>query len=407
MNIFIFGGNWQNRGDESAIRAMIDELKIIYPESNIRIHVNNGPLHQFAYNDIVYVEKFYRPGKKNILLSLLYEIFIISNGKINLLYGELKKRADFFMKTLKWSDIILYAPGGPMIGDLYKAGSLINCFKLIINSKKPYAFFAPSMGPFTKNKGIIRRILNNSKLICLRESISKEYVQSLNINKEPIVTLDSAFQHSIDLEYNESLLKKYTELNNFLKNKKVIGVTITDLQWHKSYKDNQISENIKRTFKKTIQHLHDMGYAILFIPQLFGTANDKDYMDSFAIDNCFTMSDEYDCYFQQYVISKLYCVIGMRYHSNIFSAKMGTPFISVAYEQKMEGFMKKANLFDYCIMINELNSDNLISKFNLLVSNYDSYKEQLIMDSKKYMSESHKTTELVSELIDNLINKNN
>lgn len=26
MNILIFSGNWDNRGDESAIRAMIDEI---------------------------------------------------------------------------------------------------------------------------------------------------------------------------------------------------------------------------------------------------------------------------------------------------------------------------------------------------------------------------------------------
>ena len=44
-----------------------------------------------------------------------------------------------------------------------------------------------------------------------------------------------------------------------------------------------------------------------------------------------------------------YAIIGMRYHSNIFSAKAGTPFISISYEQKMAGFMNKMNLEKYCI----------------------------------------------------------
>lgn len=66
----------------------------------------------------------------------------------------------------------------------------------------------------------------------------------------------------------------------------------------------------------------------------------------FDEDNYFVIcsdDEKYDTYFQQYVIGCMYAVIGMRYHSNIFSAKMGTPFISISYEQKMQGFMKKWN----------------------------------------------------------------
>ena len=40
MNILIFSGNWDNRGDESAIRAMIDEIIQIYPNVNIKILFN-------------------------------------------------------------------------------------------------------------------------------------------------------------------------------------------------------------------------------------------------------------------------------------------------------------------------------------------------------------------------------
>lgn len=49
----------------------------------------------------------------------------------------------------------------------------------------------------------------------------------------------------------------------------------------------------------------------------------------FDEDNYFVIcsdDEKYDTYFQQYVIGCMYAVIGMRYHSNIFSAKMGTPY---------------------------------------------------------------------------------
>lgn len=85
---------------------------------------------------------------------------------------------------------------------------------------------------------------------------------------------------------------------------------------------------------------------MIFIPQLYGNGNDYDLMSQYVTssESCYVVkadSDLYDAYFQQFLISKLYMVIGMRYHSNIFSAKMGTPFVSISYEQKMQGFMKK------------------------------------------------------------------
>ena len=110
-------------------------------------------------------------------------------------------------------------------------------------------------------------------------------------------------------------------------------------------------------------------------------------------------SDLYDAYFQQYLISKLYMVIGMRYHSNIFSAKMGTPFISISYEQKMQGFMKKIGLEKYCIVINELNYESLKSKMELVVKNYGDYKNDLLNLHDSMKAESLETTKIVNNII--------
>lgn len=74
------------------------------------------------------------------------------------------------------------------------------------------------------------------------------------------------------------------------------------------------------------------------------------------------------------MIGQLYAVIGMRYHSNIFSAKMGTPFISISYEQKMKGFMEKMNLAEYCIDLKTLSKDTIENRFEQLVNHYDEYK---------------------------------
>lgn len=406
MNILIFSGNWDNRGDESAIRAMIDEMIQIYPNVNIKIQFN-VPVKEIPYENIELVRSFYKPAGRNKFKLIPYYISVFSGGRINLLIGKNRRLFNEFLSAVKWADLALYAPGGPNIGDFYRQYVLLDMIHLMYANGVPYAFYAPSMGPFKQYKKRISRMLSRSSLICLRESISERYLLELNRKLKINVTLDSAFQHKIDEAKYQRMLEDYVELNKFLSNnKKVVGITISDLKWHKLYKNSDLAVKIHDAFSAFIQYLVDNGYGVVFIPQLFANASDKKYMSDFSIENCFVVDDNYDCYFQQYLISKLYAVVGMRYHSNIFSAKMGTPFVSVAYEQKMKGFMKKIQQEKYCIDISDLSFELLKDKFEILVKNYDDYKN-LLMEQREYRRlESYKTTELVTKLIAELNIKN-
>lgn len=398
MNILIVNCHWGNRGDESAIRAMIDELQCSYPNANIYVQAALGSFDSFPENEKVRVIPTF-PGKKKRRLPLDL-VSIYTKGLINI-----SSEARVFFETLKKADIVLHAPGGPSIGDLYLPQERYKLWRLdlIRRSGVPYVFYAPSMGPFkneSRNK-IRRKVLLESSLLCLREEISEKMVNDFIPEKKTVVTLDSAFQHPIDMSANEKLFWEYHELASFVENgDNVIGMTITDLQWNYAYSGNvEISNRIRNVFSKFIEYLTENGYKILFIPQLFGESGDARYMLSFCTDNCFVMSDKYDCYFQQYVISRVKAVVGMRYHSNIFSAKMGTPFISVSYEQKMLGFMKKADLLDYCIDVNDLSYELLVSKFNNLLDQYSEIHRYLEIKKDTFRNESHKTTDLVMELI--------
>ena len=82
---------------------------------------------------------------------------------------------------------------------------------------------------------------------------------------------------------------------------------------------------------------------------------------------------------------------------------MGTPFISISYEQKMKGFMDKINLLEYCIELNELSAKELITKFNCLEKNRDSIVEYLKKESSKLKKESHTTVEIIEQKMDELV----
>lgn len=387
--------HWNNRGDEAANRALIDELQTNYKKLDIVVQINANTLFEVEKleKQNVKVLKNRYPKSKHFLECL---IILLTKGRITFTQAGRE-----FVESVKSSDMVVHSPGGPSIGDVYQNAELAYLMKFLIVKRlgKPYFFYAPSMGPFQNNfRNICRKyILENATCICFREDISAKYFQELLPNKEFTVTLDSAFQNNINKESTDIQLHKYKELSEFMNSyKKIIGITITDLQWNPLYSGNtSLEANIRKTFEQIVKVYTKKGYGVLFIPQLFGAANDYNYMDSFGNDNTFTMSDTYDCYFQQYIISKIYAVIGMRYHSNIFSCKMGTPFISISYEQKMKGFMEKQNLSKYCIDVNELNEKIILETFELLETKYDEYQIQLSEMHLDLQKNSKRTTELL------------
>ena len=231
-----------------------------------------------------------------------------------------------------------------------------------------------------------------------------KYLKEYGIKNPVYVTMDSAFQHPIDEEKYSKQFADDLELTRFISRfDKVVGITITDLMWNPKYKGNDdIKENIISTFKAVVYELTNRGYGVLFIPQLFGICNDADFMGSFANKECYVLpvTQKNDCYYQQFVIGKMFAVIGMRYHSNIFAAKMGTPFISISYEQKMSGFMQIAELEKYCIDINDLSKDVVVRTFDELCNHYTEYKKDLRSKKLAWQQKAHETTDRVIDIID-------
>lgn len=406
MKIFIINAHWYNRGDEAALRAMIDELMITYPNAEIKVHMIGGGEY-FPYSGNVTLTTGACPAGGRIKW-IDFWVRYISGGKFGFRKESLK-----FYEEIKSSDIILHGPGGPAIGDIYIANEFeyLARYLLVQRARKPYAFFAPSMGPFKKKKNDFyrRKVLEGASLIAVREPISAEYLNEYGIKNPVYVTMDSAFQHPVDETKYSKQFEEDRELINFISRfDKVVGITITDLMWNPKYRDNdKIKNNIVSTFEAIVYELTNRGYGVLFIPQLFGICNDADFMKKFANDNCYVLPvvQQNDCYYQQYVIGKMYAVIGMRYHSNIFAAKVGTPFISISYEQKMSGFMKIAGLDKYCIDIGDLSKVRVLETFDELCSHYNTYKKMLLSNRAVWQHKAHETTDRVVEIIDAQLKK--
>ena len=398
MNILVINAHWYNRGDEAAIRAMLREIKVSVKDCEIRIQAALPQMQpEERHIEGAKVIECYPCGRKQIIESML---FAMSFGVISA-SNQLKA----FVENVKWADLILHAPGGPSISDTYGGDELkyLSRFAIAKAVKTPYVFYAPSMGPFGQGwKNHLRKyLLNSAECIMVREAISKEYLKTLKLNKDVAVTLDSAFQTPIDEQYYLEELKQDKELFEFMStDKKVVGITITPLSGNPAYASNKNLRNeILECFSKFVSTLNEDGFRVLFIPQLFGKTNDYNYMSECAANHeAYVVKPTHDSFFQQFIIGQLHMVFGMRYHSNVFSAKMGTPFVSISYEQKMKGLMEILEFNDLCLDIHELSYEKLVEKYHYLAQNYDMYYVKLNEKKLWLRDKSHQSTDRVVEI---------
>ena len=409
LNILVLHAHWNNRGDEAAIRAMIDSFRSKLPINNIKIMMHSKNLTYFPYEDIEILDLFPSWERKvSSFLSNSVDIFwsLITFGKL-----AFTKQGKKYIRAVHDADVVIHAPGGPNIGDLYtgKYGlfRFFGSYRLLIPilRGKPVFFYAPSMGPFLGRFRIIRKfVLKKASAIILREEISSKYLKE-QLGLDSYVTIDSAFQNDISEDY----IRRYTnisEILNIIENEKVVGITITDLKWHPVYRNyNGLSEKIIYSLSNVIKYLVGKGYFIFLIPQLFGEVEDISLLEDIRELNeekIFILPSNMDSYAQQVIISKLFCVISMRYHPNIFAAKGNIPSICISYEHKMEGFMEKLGRTDLMIKVEEISTNKIIDKFTYLEENYNTIKEQLKKRTPQLKEESKKTTEIIIEKLKQL-----
>ncbi|MBM3211256.1 hypothetical protein FJZ33_03485, partial [Candidatus Poribacteria bacterium] len=280
LNILILYAPWNNRGDEAAIRAMIDSLRAELPVSKMSVVMTCENVPQFPYDDIEIMKSpLLAIGKPvqagySLVISILDYLHTLS---MLFTFGKLSftRAGREFIKAVDEADVVIHAPGGPDMGDLYGHKLLGDTFSLreLIISKvfknKPFFFYAPSMGPFSRGfLNFARRpLLKRADAIIVREEISAKYLKE-QLGLDSYVTMDSAFQSDIPEDY----VSQYTTLSeilNIIENERVIGITMTDLKWHPAYR-KCIGDKIKNSFVPLIQYLITQGYAILLIPILFG-----------------------------------------------------------------------------------------------------------------------------------------
>ena len=211
MNILIINQPLQNRGDESAHRALVREILKRCPNVYIRI--------LYFCMDAKFINQFVVKDKRVEYISALvpnkrqFKAFeCLRMGLRNPLfwYHPFVRK---YLQYYRWADEVVCAPGGICMGGFM---SWEHEEQLLIAMKlgKPLFYYGRSIGPFwdePKEKKVFKQqaiqILNYASYVSLRDATSIKIAKDLGINNV-IETTDTAFLDYPQVEIPEEILRE-------------------------------------------------------------------------------------------------------------------------------------------------------------------------------------------------------
>lgn len=345
MKILIVNQPLNNRGDESAHKALVRSILSEMPTVSITVlwvGANPDSIRQFAVTDerVKYVNlKNVRGFHRMATISLKHPQYYFLN-KLHPTFRHLTR----YYKEADW---VVCAPGGICMGGFQ---NWMHLFYLYLAKRmgKAIAYYGRSIGPFptiTKDNRTFKRIsvdlLKSFKFIALRDKRSEMIANELGIKY--CSTVDSAFLDSPHVEIPSAI---QTRLENC---GKYMVFVPNRLVWHFAYRNVDI-ETIIKFYQSIIEIILKQypDYGIVLLPQIFNIQGNRVAEYNFFIElakrqndkRIIVISDKYSSDIQQTIISNAEFLIGARYHSIVFALNNNVPFIALSYEHKMSGLLE-------------------------------------------------------------------
>lgn len=237
------------------------------------------------------------------------------------------------------SDLFILG-GGSLIQDVTSSRSIIYYLSLVWLAKlmgKKVFFYAQGIGPIRNglNKELLRRVGNKVDLITVRDEGSKKLLVELGVTKpEILVKADPVLGlYANEMDKNPGL--KYLEKNGVDLEEDhgpIIGISVREWQNLQGY---------KKALAAVGDRLAGKGYQIVFLPFHFP----DDIHPSREIANLMkepavVIRDQLGVTEMLGCLSSMDLLIGMRLHSLIMAAVMGVPMVGIAYDPKVEAFVR-------------------------------------------------------------------
>lgn len=375
MNILIVNQPLNNRGDESAHRALVRSILNYIPEAKVRVlwkGVRQESIDQ--YKVVSPRAEYVNYQRKHLLLADKF----IFHGLEHPFLWFMHPFAFEYMNYFRWADAVVCAPGGICMGGFMDWGHEQQ-LRFAMKLHKPVFYFGRSIGPFwdePEDKKLFKQraieILNYSSFVSLREAESVRIANELGI-KGVVETVDTAF-----LDYPKVEIPK--EISDKIGDSPYVVFVPNSLIWHYFYRGKATNDEVVEFWSKAVDIIkkHYPKHKIVMLPQTFYQGSDNDYLLFKDIEkkrpnsDIIVVSDNYGSDIQQQIIRKADAMFGSRYHSIVFSINNNVPFVAFSYEHKISGLLEEVNLQDEMIDIKDLFTsssfnESVLDKFDTLI----------------------------------------
>ncbi len=250
-------------------------------------------------------------------------------------------------------DLILSAPQGPTLGDMYNAKErIIEPLRLAQRLGKPYMILAVSAGPFdqaSSSDGLVRSVLEGARRIVVREEVSLGHLRT----KFPTLTnlgaaIDIVYALPWTLEGKPAAERQRYDAFMAELGEDATGVCISMTPARKP--TNPFDREAYLTqFVALMDHvLARTGGKVLLFPHL---AFDMPALERIQASvsqpgRVRILPPSLDSDFQRDAIARTGFFISSRYHPTIFAIQAGRPFLCIKNQFKVEGMMEKIGLGD-------------------------------------------------------------
>jgi polysaccharide pyruvyl transferase CsaB len=357
---------FNNTGDEAILKSMVRAFKEKIPQVKIAV-LSHNPLQT----------------------SQTYKVKAIN--RLHLIK---------IIRCLRNVNLFISGGGGLLQDSTGKGWSILYYLGLILITKivkVPVMIYAQGIGPINKkiNKLLIKWILNKVNLITVRDNHSKKLLNNLGVsgpsiyvNSDPVFLLKKKnINHIID---NHPYIQKLINSDN----RPLIGISVRECKSNGS--------DSKRIFAQAADYLIENYQAkIIFLPFQFDEdVHINEEILSLMKNKAEVLKIKLEPEELLSVLSQLSLVVGVRFHSIVFSSMANIPFIAFNYDPKVRYFVEDLGLSELLLEIDENASlKNFQEKIEYVIENNDKIKDILLEKANNLEVKALANNELVFKFL--------
>ena len=353
---------FNNIGDESILRAVVDNLKEKLEGIEITV---------LSQDPVSTMEKYgvHAVNRRSVIdiIKAISKCDILISGGGSLLQDVTSKRSIFYYLFIMWAAKLL---------------------------GKKVLIYSQGIGPINSifNRRITYRTLIKTDGIVVRDDASRELLSEIGIPSEKIVvTADPVLRiKPVPLEIGRKILEK----EGFTKNpeKTTVGFAIRERKLDSKFVD-QLCISMNRL-------MEEYQVEIVLIP--FHCSEDMGVVDEIEkrLENrIFVIRHKYLTDEMLSIIGNMDFLVGVRLHALIHAAIMEIPMIAISYDPKINSFMHSIGLRAMC-SIYDFDNEYFIEEFEKTWSNRAHIKSKVSEKIEGLIKKLDMNEEIIKELME-------